>query len=305
LNFYARRGLRIWPIYYLVVLAIAALGPFLPKPTNPAGLPYYLTYTQNIQLYWSGRVPEFSPYLAHLWTLAIEEQFYILWPALLCLAGVRRVVPLALLVVAASVAARAQGFDTWLLIARSDGFALGGILAAILAKPAMTQARMLKLSLLFRLLAAVSLAYLAVVVARGELPTFGRPPKGAAISVLGLNALFLSIVGLVVLNAGKPSLSWLRNRRLCRIGTISYGLYMYHFVVLMLVSDIARAFGRRGKPFWMDVLMMILTFVLARLSWRYIEQPILNLKDRFAYPASQGRSISAPLALATHAAEQL
>jgi peptidoglycan/LPS O-acetylase OafA/YrhL len=80
---------------------------------------------------------------------------------------------------------------------------------------------------------------------------------------------------------------------------------MYHFVVLMLVSDIARALGRRGKPFWMDVLMMILTFVLARLSWRYIEQPILNLKGRFAYPASQGRSIPAPLAPATHAAEQL
>jgi peptidoglycan/LPS O-acetylase OafA/YrhL len=303
LNFYARRGLRIWPIYYLVVLTIAAIGPFLPQPTNPAGLPYYLTYTQNIQLYWSGRVPEFSPYLAHLWTLAIEEQFYILWPALLCLVGVRRVVPLALLVVAASVAARAQGFDSWLLLARSDGFALGGILAAILAKPSITQTRVFRLTLLFRLLLAVSLAYLAVVVLRGELPTFGRPPKGAALSVLGLNALFFSIVGLVVLNAGNPRLNWLRNRRLCRIGTISYGLYMYHFVVLMLVSDIARALGRRGKPFWMDVLMMILTFVLARLSWRFIEQPLLNLKDRFAYPSSPERSVPALQALALHAAE--
>jgi peptidoglycan/LPS O-acetylase OafA/YrhL len=305
LNFYARRGLRIWPIYYFTVIAIAALGPFLPKPTNLAGLPYYLTYTQNIQLYWSGHVPEFSPYLSHLWTLAIEEQFYIIWPALVCLIGVRRVVPLALLMAATSVLARAQGFDSWLLVARCDGFALGGILAALLAKPGSTQVRMFKLSRGFRVLAIVSLVYLAAVIARGDLPSFGRPPRGAALPVLGLNALFLSIVGLVVLNAGNPSLKWLRNRRLCRVGTISYGLYMYHFVVLMLVGDIAHALGRRGKPFWMDVLMMVLTFVLARLSWRFIEEPLLNLKSRFAYPSSHEGLIPAPLAPATHAVKRV
>jgi peptidoglycan/LPS O-acetylase OafA/YrhL len=305
LNFYARRGLRIWPIYYLTVLAIAALGPILPKPTHQAGLPYYLTYTQNIQLYWSGRVPDFSPYLSHLWTLAIEEQFYIIWPALLCLVGVKRVVPLALALAATSVVARARGYDSWLLLARADGFALGGVLAALLAGRTATVVGKRNLSRGFRLLAVASFAYVAVVIARGELPTFGRPPKGAALSVLGLNAMFMAIVGLVVLNAGKSGLRWLRNRRLCRIGTISYGLYMYHFVVLMLVGDIAHALGRRGKPFWMDVLMMAMTFILARLSWRYVEEPLLNLKDRFAYPGSREGLIPPPIAPASHAVERV
>lgn len=304
-NFYARRGLRIWPIYYLTVLAIAALGPFLPKPTNMAGLPYYLTYTQNIPLYWSGKMPEFSPYLSHLWTLAIEEQFYILWPALVCLIGVKRVIPLAVGVAALSTLARAGGYDSWLLIARADGFALGGLLAAILSRRTNPAVDGKRLSNVFRLLAVSSLVYLAIVIARGDLPSFGRPPKGAALPVLGLNALFLAIVGLVVLNAGKPAVRWLRNRRLCRIGTISYGLYMYHFVVLMLVGDIAHALGRRGKPFWMDVLMMALTFLLARWSWRFIEEPLLNLKDRFSYPKSREGHLSSPLAPAAHAAERV
>ncbi len=80
---------------------------------------------------------------------------------------------------------------------------------------------------------------------------------------------------------------------------------MYHFVVLMLVGDIAQALGRRGKPFWMDVLMMILTFVLARLSWRFIEEPLLNLKNRFAYPSSHESIIPAPLAPVAHAVERV
>lgn len=305
LNFYARRGLRIWPIYYLTVFAIAVLGPFLPKPTNLAGLLNYLTYTQNIQLYWSGQVPEFSPYLSHLWTLAIEEQFYILWPALVCLIGVKRVVPLALVVALSSALARARGYDSWLLLARADGFALGGVLAALVSGRRETAIGRLRLIKGFSILALISLVFLAVVIARGGLPSFGRPPKGAAFSVLALNALFLAIVGLVVLNAGKPGLRWLRNRRLCRVGTISYGLYMYHFIVLMLVGDIAHAMGRRGKPFWMDVLMMLLTFALARLSWQFIEEPLLNLKNRFAYPKPHEGLIPAPLSPVPHTAERV
>ena len=88
-SFYARRGLRIWPIYYLTIVVLVILGPWLPRPTSWNGLGYYLTYTQNIPRYWSGRVPAFSPYLNHFWTLANEEQFYIVWPILVITLGRR------------------------------------------------------------------------------------------------------------------------------------------------------------------------------------------------------------------------
>ncbi len=89
-NFYARRGLRIWPVYYLTVAAVVVLGPILPVPTKWDGLGYYVLYLQNLPMYWSGKVPAFSPYVAHLWTLACEEQFYLIWPALVVLFGRRR-----------------------------------------------------------------------------------------------------------------------------------------------------------------------------------------------------------------------
>ncbi|HKI18261.1 MAG TPA: acyltransferase, partial [Isosphaeraceae bacterium] len=52
-HFYVRRGLRIWPVYYLTVLLLAAATPILPRPYDLGGLPYLLTYTQNVPLYWS------------------------------------------------------------------------------------------------------------------------------------------------------------------------------------------------------------------------------------------------------------
>ena len=172
-------------MYYLTVGLIALAGPWLPVKTDMAGLGYYLTYTQNAPLYWSGVVPKFSPYVAHLWTLANEEQFYLIWPALVCLVGARRVVPLAVLVAAVSVLARGSGFDTWLLLARADGFALGGLLAAILAWRGEVGWDETTYRRGFMMAAGVAGVYLAAVVSQGGLPTFGRPPIGSALPVLG------------------------------------------------------------------------------------------------------------------------
>ena len=90
-NFYpvfqARRVLRIWPIYYLCLAALVAVNAGLPRPTAIDALPNYLTFTQNIQRYWSDSVPPFKWYYVHTWSLALEQQFYVFWPLLLGLAG--------------------------------------------------------------------------------------------------------------------------------------------------------------------------------------------------------------------------
>ena len=86
-RFYARRALRIFPVYYLVMLGLVAFGGILPRPNDPRGLLYELTYTQFVPVLLVRRVPAYSPYLGHTWTLAIEEQFYLVWPALILLAG--------------------------------------------------------------------------------------------------------------------------------------------------------------------------------------------------------------------------
>ena len=66
-EFYIRRAQRIWPVYYLTILALAAASRWLPEPCRMAGLPYYLTFTENVPSLWSSRASEFSPYLTHFW----------------------------------------------------------------------------------------------------------------------------------------------------------------------------------------------------------------------------------------------
>src|SRR5579883_2068808 len=108
-GFYARRSLRIWPIYYLSLLAFALINPFLPRPYAISdALPYYLTYTQNVHYYWSDTGPFLRPF-GHTWTLAIEEQFYLIWPLLIFLVGRRFVIPLTVIVTLAATAALAAG----------------------------------------------------------------------------------------------------------------------------------------------------------------------------------------------------
>jgi peptidoglycan/LPS O-acetylase OafA/YrhL len=82
---------------------------------------------------------------------------------------------------------------------------------------------------------------------RGMLPTFGRLPTGAAFSVLAINLVFAGLVGLVVTQAGTPAVAWLRRPRLVHIGTISYGIYVYHYIILVLSDDLLVAFRGYGR----------------------------------------------------------
>ncbi len=85
--FYARRGLRIWPIYYLSLAVLVATAPLVPTPNRPPleGLGNYLTFTQNVSLYDMKTPPKFHGGFEHAWTLALEEQFYLIWPALIAI----------------------------------------------------------------------------------------------------------------------------------------------------------------------------------------------------------------------------
>jgi peptidoglycan/LPS O-acetylase OafA/YrhL len=292
-HFYARRGLRIWPVYYLTVLLLVVTAPVLPRPCDFSGLPYLLTYSQNVPRYWGGEAPEFSPYLSHAWSLAVEEQFYLVWPLLVGLAGRRGVVPLALAMAGVSVWARARGFHWWLLLARGDGLALGALLAVLRPDRGRPGRRASGLGMAFGGVGLAALGYLVALASDGGLSTVGTP-RWPALTLLVVNLLGFAIVGLVLCHLGRPALWPLRVRSLVGVGTLSYGLYVYHYVVLSLSDDIARRLGMGGRPFWREALTIVAIVVLARLSWRYVERPLLGLKDRFAYGPSPPTGPSGP-----------
>ena len=287
-RFIMRRGLRIWPIYYLSLLALLVAGPHLPRPTRWSGLPYCLTYTQNVERYWAAAVTEYSWYFNHTWTLAIEEQFYLIWPALILVAGRRRVASLALALLAASVAARACGAHWWTLPGRSDGLALGALLATALRDRERFEGWLRRHRWGLRFGALAALGYLGVVGALGGLPGHGAP-RWPALTLLAINGLFVAVVGSVALRAGHPSLWFLRGSVLGYLGKISYGLYLYHMIVLRIKLDVCRVWGI-GHNFGIDALTLVACFALAALSWHFVEKPILALKDRFDYASETAGS---------------
>ena len=296
-RFYIRRALRIFPVYYLVVLGLVVVRNILPRPVDPRGLIYELTYTQFLPYYWFAEAPRYSPYLGHTWTLAIEEQFYLVWPALILLAGRSRlrVALLSLATVAGSFYLRSRGYSVALLGARADGLALGGLLAAVMAGREGWQeasSRALRVGLgAMSIVSAAILVALAMFVGMG--PTDAFPPWTGLV-VLAFSTLWLGLIGLVVIYSGHPRLAVLRRPRLRWAGKVSYGLYLYHFLVIVISGDIYRNIGLRGQPLWREAPTIGVCFVIAALSWRYIEKPILGLKDRFAYEDERTRELPSP-----------
>jgi peptidoglycan/LPS O-acetylase OafA/YrhL len=298
LTFYARRSLRIWPIYYLSLLIFLAINPALPRPYHTEALPYFLTYTQNMPHYVGLANPPFAHGFYHTWSLAVEEQYYLFWPLVLVLLGRRSLVPFAIGLIALAVGTRMAGFSKWILMTRLDGLALGGILAAVLYSDAKNR---LSTETVRRALIAVgigSIAFLArgnvlVAALASSWPALGDPLVALSLRMFATNLMYVSMIGLVVIYSGHRRLSVLRDRRLVELGQMSYGIYLYHYLLFDIVQDYADRFGVTNRvP--IDAVKVGLSFAIAAASWRLLERPLLSLKDRFGYkgkkasPAPQG-----------------
>lgn len=272
-TFHVRRGLRIWPIYYLTIAALAWTAPV-------GSLGYFLTYAQQCPLYLHPGSPRatFAPHwpvMIHTWTLAVEEQFYLLWPVAVILAGRGRVVALSLAVLAGSIAARGMGYSEYLLIARCDGLALGSLLAGLRAGRRRDHGG--------QVLVVGSLLWMATASFLPHHQSRGAP----AAVILGILAPSLASYGLVARvtreggSPARPSFRPLACRPLVYLGTISYGFYLYHFPII-----VAQGWLRAHAPgYWrLPELPMVVatTIAVATLSWYCVERPILGLKGRLA-----------------------
>jgi peptidoglycan/LPS O-acetylase OafA/YrhL len=275
-RFYLRRASRIVPIYYLCIGAITVLNAALSLHlTLLESLPWYLTYTQNTWMYFGVDGP-FLSVLGHTWTLAIEEQFYLVWPLAIWLAGSARIIPMSCLLVLVSGIARAFGFHEHLLLTKCDGFAFGAIGAALLAAtPTAPSIRWL-----FRAMLLLGSSAVGVAVAWFGVRRFAAD-EGAIISAQSvvwmpiIYAMFLGSVGVCAVDRGHLLLAPLRWRPIRYVGTISYGLYLYHYIVIVLLRqfpEVSQAVGRVG----MSILIVGASMSIASFSWHWLEEPILR-----------------------------
>ena len=279
LNFYVRRSLRIWPIYYLALFAFAALNLVLGRVYPMDGLPRYLAYLQNVSHYWGGQDPPFCKAFAHTWSLAVEEQFYLIWPALVLWVGRKRLVPFSLALIALAALMRGRGWDAQLLLTRCDGLALGGLLAAIVSDRPRFEQNIKAYRRAFMIICCTGLAVLPFF----KIPGTSGFDAVSSLELLAINLFFVALVGYCVCSTGTKELAWLRNTKLIYVGKISYGLYLYHNLIIALLPKITKV---KEQPWpWMVVALGV-SFALAALSWEFIEKPILALKERFSYDRS-------------------
>jgi peptidoglycan/LPS O-acetylase OafA/YrhL len=259
-NFYARRALRIFPLYYLVILIVAALAPMHP-------LWPFLTYTSNL---WGLITHREWPLMGHVWSLAIEEQFYLVWPLLVHRLDARALRRLCWIVIAVTPLLRVAvppGASYFATFCRLDVLAMGALLALT---PRIDLRR-----------ARIACAILSVVCVAMWVT------KQLDFRKLFFNAIGLTIVDatltLIVCLAVADALPFLRNRLAIAIGRASYGLYLLHYPIALAVAAYAQ---QELGDSWTRTLVVAAvslggTLGLATLSWVAFERPILRLKKRF------------------------
>jgi peptidoglycan/LPS O-acetylase OafA/YrhL len=279
--FYARRAFRILPIYYLVVISVFLINSFLSHPLPTSGYPYHLFYLQNTPHYWGCIPPTPGLPLIHTWTLAIEEQFYLLWPLAVLLLTPARLLCVCVCLVLFTSSARFEGLHAETLLGRMDGLALGAMLACLRAR--WQWARSPSSSRGFFAIAGAAAVYFIVWNLRAvqSLET-AQSFRGNA-GILIISIAYFGLIGGLANVAGARGAAWLRLRWLTGLGTISYGLYLYHVVVYAAFDYYFKLDGTHNDCWWMALLKIAVSIGVACLSWYFIEKPILKLKDRFSY----------------------
>ena len=299
-NFYIRRTLRIFPIYYMSLAVVTFYAILLGGKITD--LPYYVIYLQNYLLGMKNWGPSFPIAFNHTWSLALEEQFYLLWPLFVRILDRRKLFYCILSFFVISLGSRAffmfatqnPNLVFTPLTTQLDGLGAGALLALLVRYEQVRIPDLIYRSKIILLLSAIGLA--VVIFSTGPsaywnpVNYFTQLKNLVLYSFLGV--FFASIVSLAIFNGGLLA-RFLQNKGLMFIGKISYGIYLYHFPIFILMPKLAQYFGVEifAEKSWVaDLIKLALTFIIAIISWNLIELPFLSLKERLTASTGIGSS---------------
>lgn len=283
-RFWIRRALRIFPLAYVYLGALALLAwatdafPALRDGEAFGWAAAYLTNAHVAAVGWG------APALALLWSLAVEEQFYLAWP-LLALRLPRRALVAAL---AAAVVA-APALRAWTLAShgdvaayvlpwcRMDALAWGALLALGWDTPLRQ-----RLAMAARWLAAPATAFVAWMLLARITPVGDGATHGFV--AFGFTAVALAFATWVALALAPPRgvAALLAAAPLRAIGRVSYGLYVWHVITAQAVAIALHAAAPHAPLFAYLGAWLLLLGAVAAASWRWLEAPLLRLKARWA-----------------------
>ena len=290
-SFYVRRALRIWPLYYFMVLFGFVAFPFLKslfgeRPDETADPFLCSFFLNNFDRVING--PPDSSVLSVLWSVAIEEQFYLFWPILFFLVPPRFYLLIFIVIIAGSLIFRAL-FITKSIELLTPGvigdMAMGG-LAAYLSIASKRFLRMVE-SIPKILNIIPYLAAIAFVVYKYEL--FHSP-----VLIIAKRTIISFFFAWIILeqNFCKKSLFKISSlKAITSLGKYTYGLYCLHRIAILIVMTLMQLLGinKHAWQLWLIELpaCLLLSIVLSYYSYRYFESYFLRLKDKFAYIVKQ------------------
>ncbi len=297
-KFYLRRILRIWPLYYFIVI----LGFFILPNIHFIHIDYleksfHAFFTQNLWLY-TFILPNLAlaifpaiPHIGQLWSIGVEEQFYILWP--LIIRRSRNVLKSLFIVFFSVIIFKVLYLllgpvfkhTTWyepvkLFIAMSkfECMAIGGIGAFLCYSNNQT------------ILTIIRNKYLSILSIPAILLLIYSTPSSIQDGIhLVYSILFLLII-IQVAHFNYFS-SILENKVHSYLGKISYGIYMYHFLIIPFVLYMVKSMNMGDKPITLNIIIYTLsiggTVIVSGLSFRYFENWFINLKEKYAVVKSK------------------
>lgn len=277
--FYARRALRIFPVYYAFLAVLLVAGTSFIDVRWPWHAAYLSNWHFTFEYVPGQRLGGMD---RHLWTLSVEEQFYLVWPIWLLLSPRRLVVPGLMLAFLAGPSWRALAmfyldkpgvWAEWPTPANLDLLAGGGLLAVAWGR---ASKRWWQALFLFGLpgvvMACVWMHVESLVPWWKWFATFNR---------LAIAICFAGLVGIAAHGIGGVAGQLLTLRPVVYVGTISYGMYLFHVLAAEVVRRVLPELEPAG---WLVGLLAItLTIVAATTSWHLFESPINRLKRKVPY----------------------
>jgi len=291
-NFYARRVLRIFPLYYLTLLLFIII---LPAFNNNLNLNYYQdnqlwfwSYLQN-WLFIFHPPPPATEALSHLWSLAVEEQFYLIWPLVILIFKKPKTLFYLLIVVLVGVILLRFFLWTYKIeniayfnlytFSRIDGLCIGSMLALL----RIINPRIINRYFSFIVLALALLNFIFFLFNRQNQFSFPY------LAIAGYTTF--AVIFALLVNEGVESENSFINKvfsisLLKFFGKISYGLYIFHWPLYLVIRSFFEESWKRNIQFidasvLISLMASLLGIFIAWLSYRFFESPILSLKKNF------------------------
>lgn len=292
-KFYMRRILRIWPLYLFITIIGFFILPFFFKEMTIDYLKdnFNKYYTPDLLLYLV-MLPNVAfafftavPHIGHLWSIGVEEQFYATWPWLFknTRSILKKLIVLFFMIVLLkglfilyykwhSPSYLLDSLKNLVAMSKFENMVIGGIGACILYNNNTRYLALLRHNLAF---------YLSLIM----VPVLVFVPLGALQDGVHIvySVLFLIIILNVVYRTSRSSI--LESKTLSHLGHISYGIYMYHMIIIAFICYFLRTYQFMQSVVWSSCIIypaaIILTVATSHYSYKYLESYFLKLKDKF------------------------